>query len=169
MAGRGALRPRRARVAGIDAAAGLIELARHRLPEADLLLGAFEQLPWPDESFDRVAGFNVFPFAADFVAALADARRVTGSGERVAICNRGRLEDREVRRNRIVVTSSFPTGSSAGPSMTVDCPHRHPPQDDSATAPSCKSCPLGSAGATPGLARVRIRRRGGEIAGGGRE
>jgi hypothetical protein len=33
---------------------------------------------------------------ADLGAALAEARRVTRSGGRVAICNRGRAEDREV-------------------------------------------------------------------------
>jgi trans-aconitate methyltransferase len=36
---------RGARVSGIDAAAGLIEVARRRLPEADLRVGAIEQLP----------------------------------------------------------------------------------------------------------------------------
>lgn len=51
---------RGARVSGIDAAAGLIEFARRRLPEADLRVGALEQLPWPDDSFDVVSGFNAF-------------------------------------------------------------------------------------------------------------
>jgi ubiquinone/menaquinone biosynthesis C-methylase UbiE len=80
---------RGARVSGIDAAAGLIEFARGRLPHADLRVGAIEQLPWPDDSFDVVSGFNAFQFAADFVAALDEARRVTRSGGRVAICNWG--------------------------------------------------------------------------------
>ena len=52
--------------------------------------------PWPDDSFDVVTGFNVFQFAADFVAALTEARRVTRSGGPVAICNSGRVEDCEV-------------------------------------------------------------------------
>jgi ubiquinone/menaquinone biosynthesis C-methylase UbiE len=74
---------RGARLSGSDAAAGLIEFARHRLPEADLRVGAIEDLPWPDTSFDVVTGINAFQFAPDFVAALAEARRVTRSGGRV--------------------------------------------------------------------------------------
>jgi SAM-dependent methyltransferase len=85
-----------ARVCGIDAAEGLVEIARQRVPNADLRVGAIERLPWPDDSFDVVTGFNVFQFAADFVAALAEARRVTRRGGRVAICNWGRAEDCEV-------------------------------------------------------------------------
>jgi ubiquinone/menaquinone biosynthesis C-methylase UbiE len=67
------------------------------VPEAALRVGPIEQLPWPNESFDLVTGFNAFQFAADFVAALAEAGRVTRSGGRVAICNWGRVEDREVQ------------------------------------------------------------------------
>jgi SAM-dependent methyltransferase len=85
-----------AKVSGIDAAPGLIGFARRSAPGADLRVGAMEQLPWPDETFDLVTGFNAFQFAADFVAALAEARRVTRRGGRVAICNWGRLEEREV-------------------------------------------------------------------------
>jgi SAM-dependent methyltransferase len=72
------------------------EIARRRLPEADLRVGPIERLPWRDESFDLVTGFNAFQFAADFVAALTEAARVTRRGGRVAICNWGRIEDCDV-------------------------------------------------------------------------
>jgi SAM-dependent methyltransferase len=75
----------------------LIEFARRPVSAADLRVGPIEQLPWPDDSFDLVTGFNAFQFAADSVAALAEARRVTRSGGRVAICNWGGVEDREVK------------------------------------------------------------------------
>ncbi|HEY6693976.1 MAG TPA: hypothetical protein VI006_14085 [Solirubrobacteraceae bacterium] len=39
---------------------------------------------------------EAFQFAADIVAGLAEARRVTRSGWQVAICNSGRVENREV-------------------------------------------------------------------------
>lgn len=84
-----------ARVCGIDAAASMIELARRRLPEADLRVGPIEQLPWPDDGFDVVTAFNSLQFTADAVGALAEARRVARAGGRVAVCNWGRLEDRE--------------------------------------------------------------------------
>jgi hypothetical protein len=44
-----------------------------------------------------VTGFNAFQCAADFVAALIEAGRVTWRGGRVAICSWGRIEDRGVR------------------------------------------------------------------------
>jgi SAM-dependent methyltransferase len=87
---------RGARVSGIDAAEAMVDLAKRRLPDADLRVGPIEQLPWPDDSFDLVAAFNAFQFAADFVAALAEAGRVTRRGGRIAICNWGRVEDCEV-------------------------------------------------------------------------
>jgi ubiquinone/menaquinone biosynthesis C-methylase UbiE len=84
---------RGAQVSGIDAASGLVEIAKRRLPDADLRVGPIARLPWRDENFDLVTGFNAFQFAADFVAALTEAGRATRRGGRVAICNWGRIED----------------------------------------------------------------------------
>jgi SAM-dependent methyltransferase len=84
---------RGAGVAGIDAAAGMIELARRLVPEADLRVGTLEQLPWADHTFDVVTGFNAFQFAPDLPAALVEAVRVCRPGGRVAICNWGPAAD----------------------------------------------------------------------------
>jgi len=78
---------RGASVAGIDADAAMIELARRRVPGADLRVGRLELLPWDDGAFDLVIGVNAFQFAADMVAALAEAGRVTRPGGLVAVCN----------------------------------------------------------------------------------
>jgi SAM-dependent methyltransferase len=78
---------RGAAVSGIDAAEGMIEIARRRLPEADLRVSPMERLPWDDDTFDVVTGFNAFQFAADFAGALAEAKRVARPGGHVAICN----------------------------------------------------------------------------------
>jgi SAM-dependent methyltransferase len=83
-------------VAGLDAADGMIEIARRRLPGADLRVGAMERLPWAGDSFDLVTAFNSFQFAAGFAAAVAEAARVARTGGHVAICNWGRKEEREV-------------------------------------------------------------------------
>jgi SAM-dependent methyltransferase len=64
------------KVAGIDAAQALIEIAAARTPDGDFRVGDLEALPWPDASFDRVTGFSAFQFANDKVRALAEARRV---------------------------------------------------------------------------------------------
>jgi SAM-dependent methyltransferase len=61
---------------GIDASAELIEFARDRLPGADLRVGEMEDLPYDDDTFDLVTGFNSFFFANDMVAALREAGRV---------------------------------------------------------------------------------------------
>jgi SAM-dependent methyltransferase len=88
---------RGARLSGLDASEGMIALARRKVLTADFRLGSIDRLPWPDEAFDVVTGFNAFQFAADVIGALSEARRVTHSGGRVAICNWGRLADREIQ------------------------------------------------------------------------
>jgi SAM-dependent methyltransferase len=68
---------RGAAVAGVDAAAALVEIAAERTPEGDFRVGDLEVLPWPDGAFDVVTGFASFQFAADKARALAEARRVS--------------------------------------------------------------------------------------------
>ncbi|MBA3417554.1 MAG: class I SAM-dependent methyltransferase [Geodermatophilaceae bacterium] len=68
---------RGARVAGIDAADGLVQIAVSGVPEAEVRVGDFEALPWPDHAFDVVTGFSTFQFADDHAGALREARRVT--------------------------------------------------------------------------------------------
>ena len=75
---------RGATAAGIDVAPALVEIARRRAPAADLHVCAMEQLPFADDAFDVVTGFNAFQFADDIVVALREARRVTRTGGSVA-------------------------------------------------------------------------------------
>ena len=53
---------RGARTSGLDASDGLLEVARRRLPDADLRVGDMQRLPWGDDRFDLVTGFNSFFF-----------------------------------------------------------------------------------------------------------
>jgi SAM-dependent methyltransferase len=76
---------RGARVAGIDASPALVELARLRVPEAELSVGDLQRLAYEDDAFDVVAGFNAFFFADDMVAALREAGRVAKPGSPVVI------------------------------------------------------------------------------------
>jgi SAM-dependent methyltransferase len=87
---------RGARVAGIDAAEGMIAIARRRLPDADLRVGPMEALPWEDGTFDVVTAVNALQFAADYVDALAEAARVVRPGGAVAICSWGPMEHRDL-------------------------------------------------------------------------
>lgn len=81
---------RGAEVAGIDASGALVAIARERIPGADLRVGDMEQLPWADDSFDVVTGFNSFFIAGDMVNALREARRVARAGAIVAMTVFGR-------------------------------------------------------------------------------
>jgi SAM-dependent methyltransferase len=80
-------------VAGLDAAEPSLEVARERTPQGDFRVGEMEDLPWPDNAFDIVTGFNAFQYAADVVSALREARRVAKPGGRVAMAAWGRAED----------------------------------------------------------------------------
>ena len=100
---------RGAEAAGVDAAEGMIEIARRRVPGADLRVGPMEQLPWEDDRFDVVTAINALQFAADFVDALAEAARVTRSGGTVAVSNWGPMQDRQL----FVVMRALRDGPSA--------------------------------------------------------
>lgn len=70
--------------AGVDVTEGLLDIARKRLPDADLRVADMESLPFDDESFDVVLGVNSFQFAGDPVRALREAARVCRPGGAVA-------------------------------------------------------------------------------------
>ena len=74
-----------ARVAGIDAAEGMLEIARERTRSGDFRQGDLEALPWGDGAFDLVTGFNAFQFASDPAKALREAGRVTRPGGMVVV------------------------------------------------------------------------------------
>src|SRR5690348_16459331 len=62
-----------AHVAGLDAAEESLSIARERTPEGDFRAGEIENLPWDDNTFDVVTGFNASQYAADVVNALREA------------------------------------------------------------------------------------------------
>jgi len=68
---------------GIDISPGLLDIARDRLPQADLREADMESLPFGDATFDAVTGVNAFQFAGDPRRALREAARVTRPGGRV--------------------------------------------------------------------------------------
>jgi SAM-dependent methyltransferase len=65
-----------AQVIGIDAAPGLLNVARERNPGHNFLEEDLEAMPFSDETFDYVAGFNSFQYAGNFANALKEAKRV---------------------------------------------------------------------------------------------
>jgi SAM-dependent methyltransferase len=93
---------------GLDASAPLIELARTRLPVADLRVGEMEELPYEDDTFDIVTGFNSFFFANDMVAALREARRVAKPQAPVVIQVWGRHERCDLEAMKMVIRPFLP-------------------------------------------------------------
>lgn len=86
---------RGAHIAGLDAAEELLHIARCRVPEGDFRLGDLEDLPFEDGMFDLVTGFNSFQYAANPVAALAEARRIAKPAGQVVIMTWGKPETME--------------------------------------------------------------------------
>jgi ubiquinone/menaquinone biosynthesis C-methylase UbiE len=87
---------RGAQVAGLDAAEASLEIARERTPAGDFRAGGMEDLPWADNSFDVVTGFNSFQYAADVLNALCEGRRVARPAGRVAMAVLARPEESDV-------------------------------------------------------------------------
>jgi SAM-dependent methyltransferase len=97
-----------ATVCGIDASAALLEIARERVPDADLTLGDVQHLPYADDRFDAVCGFNSFFYADDMVAALREAGRVAKPGAPVVIQVFGRPEHFDLRLMKEVLARFAP-------------------------------------------------------------
>src|SRR4051794_38329243 len=72
-----------ATVAGIDAAAELVDIARTRTPDADVRLGSMFDLPWPADAFDAVVSINGIWGGCE--RALDEAWRVLRPGGMIGI------------------------------------------------------------------------------------
>lgn len=84
-----------ASVCGLDASEALLDIARERTPGGDFRQGDLEALPFEDNSFDVVTGFNSFQYAGDATQALREAGRVTRPGGWVVIMTWGEPEGME--------------------------------------------------------------------------
>jgi SAM-dependent methyltransferase len=82
-------------VNGLDAAEPLLDIARERVPEGSFHAGEMEALPFPDQSFDVVTGFNSFQFAANPTNALREAQRVLRRGGSLVIAVLGKPQEME--------------------------------------------------------------------------
>jgi SAM-dependent methyltransferase len=73
-------------VAGVDPSEPFVVEARRRVPGADLRVGPAESLPFEADTFDSALSQLVFPFLDDPARSVAEMRRVTRPGGRVAAC-----------------------------------------------------------------------------------
>jgi SAM-dependent methyltransferase len=99
---------RGAEVWGIDSSEALLELAHERVPEADLRVGDMQFLPYENDRFDLVTGFNSFFFALDLVEALREAGRVAKPGAPIVIQVWGRYERCDLEAMKEIVRPFMP-------------------------------------------------------------
>jgi SAM-dependent methyltransferase len=110
---------RGARPAGLDASEALVAIARRRVPDADVRVGDMARLPWADDAFDLVTGFNSFVLADDMAAALCEAGRVARPGSPVVIQVWGRPERCDLTPMLRAVRALWPDrGPPAAPPMS---------------------------------------------------
>jgi 2-polyprenyl-3-methyl-5-hydroxy-6-metoxy-1,4-benzoquinol methylase len=100
-----------AQVAGIDASAALIEIARERVLQGDFRCGDMAALPYADALFDVVTGFHALQFADDPLHALREVKRVVKPGGYVAMVAWGRREDCEFASTFKAVMACLPPPS----------------------------------------------------------
>ena len=102
-------------ISGIDAAPGLIAIARARLTSANFLVGDMTQMPYADHTFDVVTGFSSFLYPIDPVGALREARRVAKAGARVVLITWGREEMCEGALHFHALRALFPRAPAGAP------------------------------------------------------
>ncbi|HEX8853995.1 MAG TPA: methyltransferase domain-containing protein [Thermoleophilaceae bacterium] len=73
-------------VAAVDPSPPFVDACRHRVPGADVRLGAAEQLPFDDRRFDAVLSQLVVNFMADPDLGVSEMCRVAKPGAVVAAC-----------------------------------------------------------------------------------
>jgi SAM-dependent methyltransferase len=100
---------------GLDASEALTGLARMRVPTADVRVGDMEVLPYEDDVFDLVTGFNSFFFANDFVAALREAGRVAKPGAPIVIQVWGPHERNDLEAMKAIVRPFMPPRPADAP------------------------------------------------------
>lgn len=106
---------RGAEVSGIDAADALLAIARSRAPGADFRQGDLEELPFADQRFDVVTGFNSFQYAGNPLVALSEARRVTNPDGSVVIMTWGDPEGMEAASVVAALRPLMPTPPPGAP------------------------------------------------------
>jgi SAM-dependent methyltransferase len=107
---------RGAQIAGLDAAEGLINGARERVPAGDFRVGDIQEMPYANDSFDAVLAANSIQYADDQVAALRELRRVCKAEGRIVVAlfaEAERVEYGNFLRAMAAALSEAPGGGGA--------------------------------------------------------
>lgn len=104
-----------AEIIGFDATEQFIEEAKRRNPSSQFLIGEMEELPFADNTFDVVTGFNSFQYAANVKNALTEAKRVLKDKGKLVVMIWGNKEDCEAASYLKVVGSLLPPPPPGAP------------------------------------------------------
>ena len=69
-------------VSGVDASPQMIATAKMTAPGAEVKMGAFETLPWPDQSFDQVTSIEALYYSPEPQQVFEEVARVLKLGGR---------------------------------------------------------------------------------------
>lgn len=113
---------RGAKVSGLDAAEGLINVARTRVPSADFRLGDIQELPYEDDRFDAVIAPNSIQYAEDTVTALREIGRVCKPTGRVVVGLFAQSEKVEFRYIFMAMGAAMPDPPKGGGPFALSAP-----------------------------------------------
>ena len=116
---------RGAQVSAVDASAALLDIARQRIPAADVRQGDLEALPFADSTFDAVTAVNSLFYAAHMDSAMRELVRVVRPGGRVVVTAWGPPRALPVSRRR---------DASSGTAHAAPAARRFPSASRSAVA-----------------------------------
>ncbi len=86
---------RGARVSGVDAAESLLAIAKERSPNGDFRVSDIENLPFEENTFSCITGFNSFQYAGNPSIALREAKRVATANANIVVMTWGKPEGME--------------------------------------------------------------------------
>ena len=105
-------------LSALDISAGMIEVARTFAPQVDWRVGNAIDLPYADNSFDRVVCQYGLMFFPDRVKALKEMRRVLKPGGRLAVSVWNTLENNPVIAGKVKILQDM-VGSEAASALSM--------------------------------------------------